>query len=416
MGHSAIEIKQCIQFSACISAANLALGSSAKNARLHSMDVRTLSNHSSPFVPFEIPCVVSDLPDPEEYFGWISQAHERNYFSNFGPICEQLSEEMIETFGLEEETCIPCANATAGLSAALIAANVSGPVLMPGFTFPATASAIMAAGLEPLVMDVKEGTWAIGAEVLDHVLAETGAKAVILVAPFGIWQDFSAHVDVCRQHGASVIIDNAAGLGVTRISLQRTPDVFEVFSLHATKPLGVGEGGLVFCHQSSATRVRSALNFALTTQNDACGPTWGFNGKLSELHAAVGLAQIRRRDRIIPQRQQFVAEYISLFDGMADFIAPQDPSCAPWQVYPIAMPNAQIADVAQAKAADLGVEFRRYYRPSLSKWRGLKTNGACPVSESLSSRMLALPVRSGTVATTAAGLIEKVQHAIMTAL
>ncbi|CAN5253091.1 aminotransferase class I/II-fold pyridoxal phosphate-dependent enzyme [soil metagenome] len=365
---------------------------------------------------FSFPCVVSDLPAPEEYLVWLKQAHARNYFSNFGPLCEQLSNEMLATFGFEKETCVPCASATAGLSAALIAANVSGFVLIPGFTFPATASAVLAAGLTPLIIDVEEESWVVGADELDAALSRSGAKAAILVAPFGMHCDFSPHLNVCRQHDAVAVIDNAAGLGVVRTHGGRGQNVFEVFSLHATKPMGIGEGGLIFCHETVEGRLKSALNFGLATYHQPAGPIWGFNGKLSELHAAIGLAQLRRRDWIVLGRQQFVTEYIRLAQNLPQLNTPDMASRAPWQIFPIAMPDAASADRAEKAAMALGVEFRRYYRPSLSQWPGLKTIGPCPVSESLSSRMVALPVRSITHAKQASELVGLAWKAVMSAI
>lgn len=323
---------------------------------------------------------------------------------------------MTEAFGDPAERCVPCASATSGLSAALIAADVSGQVLIPAFTFPATLGAVLAAGLVPSVIDVDEDSWAIGADALDTALSASDAKAVILVAPFGMQCDFAAHRAVCRRHDAIVVIDNAAGLGVKRLNICDEESVFEIFSLHATKPMGIGEGGLIFCHKNVERKLRSVLNFGLGTYADPRGPNWGFNGKLSELHAAIGLAQLQRRDWIVQGRQRFAGAYIALLAQYPELSSPTAMQLAPWQIFPLAMPDRRSADAAEMAAADLGIEFRRYYRPSLSQWPNIQTIGTCPVSESLASRMLALPVRSVGRVEQASEIVALVKEAITSAM
>lgn len=320
---------------------------------------------------------------------------------------------LLENFGLDGEACVPCNSATSGLSAALIASGCAGPVLVPGFTFPATYGAVLAANLEPLIMDVSEANWAIAPDTLAAALEHTNAKGVMLVSPFGLRVDFAEHVEICRRWGVVAVIDSAAGLGVQRINRCADPSVFEVFSLHATKPLGVGEGGAIYCADSMATALRRALNFGLPAVDSGNNPppSWGFNGKLSEMHAAVGLAQMQRYGRMIAGRQRFAALYQTV---LADFpvVFPRDQvGSTPWQVFPVLADTERSLEAISAELAKSGIEVRRYYRPSLSRWPGAKLAGDCPVSESLAARMLALPVRSVIEAGEGMKIISRVQEA-----
>lgn len=336
--------------------------------------------------------------------------HERGYYTNFGPLHDEMVQGMLAEFGMQGENCVACCNATAGLSAALIAADVAGRVLMPAFTFPATMSAIRAAGLQPILMDVSPETWLPSVDELTKALVATGASAVILVAPFGIRHDFAAHIEACRSLGVTTIIDCAAGMGVPRLNPCDGPDVFEVFSLHATKPFGIGEGGLIYCHESMTAAVRSALNFALPSHASPAGPHWGFNGKLSEIHAAIGLAQLQRYRDIIAQRQVFAAAYFAMLEEFPEIVTPPRDSVAPWQIFPALLPSETMADAAVAIAAQKGVELRRYYRPSLSQWRGVEAATPCPVSEDLAARMIALPVRSAVTIADAQPIVGRISE------
>jgi len=320
--------------------------------------------------------------------------------------------QLAEEFGAEGEVCVTCSSATAGLSAALIASRCTGPVLVPAFTFPATYGAVRAAGLEPLVMDVDPLTWAVTPEALDKMFALTGARGVILVAPFGLQIEFSEHIAVCRRHGAIVVIDCAAGLGVARSNSCNNPAVFEVFSLHATKPLGIGEGGAVFCAEAIAPAVRSALNFGLPNSNKGLALDWGFNGKLSELHAAIGLAQLERYRPMIVGRQRFVEIYQALLGEFPIAFPRSSPMAASWQVFPVLFDSENDLLSMSAELANEGIEVRRYYRPSLSLWPGTRLAESCPVSERLASCMMALPVRSVADASEAEPIMERVRFAM----
>lgn len=360
-----------------------------------------------------IPCVQSDLPDPSAYARYIEEAHSLNWYSNFGSLCEQLSADLLDHFGLDGEACVPCSSATSGLSAALIASSCEGPVLIPAFTFAATYGAVRAANLQPLVMDVCESNWAIAPHALASALDRTGARAAILVSPFGLRVDFREHMEICFSRGVIVIIDSAAGLGVQRINRCNSPSVFEVFSLHATKPMGIGEGGAIYCAEAMANPIRRALNFGLPLPDCAHipAPSWGFNGKLSELHAAVGLAQMRRYRPMIAGRQRFAAMYQSF---LLDYpvMCPQDPiHSSPWQVFPVLSATERSREALSAKLVEYGIEVRRYYRPSISQWPEAKLASECPVSERLSACMLALPVRSVASEAAAEPIITRVQQA-----
>jgi dTDP-4-amino-4,6-dideoxygalactose transaminase len=86
--------------------------------------------------------VVMDLPDPERFLPYLQAAHDSGWFTNFGPLARRLEEDLARIFGRHGEVCISASNATAGLSAALLAFGCKGRVLMPAFTFAASAGAV----------------------------------------------------------------------------------------------------------------------------------------------------------------------------------------------------------------------------------------------------------------------------------
>jgi len=339
--------------------------------------------------------VVPDLPDLSEYLPLLEEIGASGRYTNFGPLNGRLERELRAAYGAADETCVACSSATAGLSAALLASGKSGCVLLPAFTFPASLGAIRAAGMTPVVVDVNPHNWGLDTAQLERAFAQTDARLVMLVTPFGIRRDWQAELAVCRKWGAVAVIDNASGLGVARRTEDFDENVFEVFSMHATKPFAVGEGGVVFAHHRHERALRAALNFALDSYTQPAGPSWGFNGKLSEFHAAIGIAQLRRFADALKRRQACAAMYHSRLSGYPELIYPDEVGASPWQSFPVLLPNGTLAERFVDCAAAVGIEIRRYYRPSLSCWPQTRCFGPCPVAEDLADRMCVLPVRAG---------------------
>jgi dTDP-4-amino-4,6-dideoxygalactose transaminase len=366
--------------------------------------------------PFRYRLVAPDLPAPSEYLPLLEKIDENGWYSNFGPLVRRFESELLEAKGAPGETCVTCCNATAGLSAALLATGRSGPVLLPAFTFPASLGAVRAAGMTAIVADVDKDDWALGGDLLERAVAETGAGVIMLVAPFGMHRNLEAEVAVCRERGAAVVIDNASGLGGPRPGRGLGEEVFEVFSMHATKPFAVGEGGAIFAHHLHDGALRSALNFALNSYAEPRGPSWGFNGKMSEFHAAVGILQLARIGDIVRRRQAFAALYRDRLTHYPQIVCPQDIQCAPWQFFPVLLPSKMVAERFIETAAAVGVEIRRYYRPSLSRWPETRCFGPCPVAEDLADRLCVLPVRAAAAEHEASEIAVLVLDALRLAL
>ena len=334
-----------------------------------------------------------DLPAPSEYASLLEGLQASGWYSNFGPLSRKFEATLSDMFGAADEVCVVCSSATSGLTAALLTAGATGVILIPAFTFPASLAAARAAGMDAIVVDVDCESWSLGGALLDKALMATGACAVMLVAPFGIGKSWDDELAICRMHGAIAIIDNASGLGGTRRCHVASTDVFEVFSMHATKPFAIGEGGAIFAHFTHEAALRSTLNFGLRAHDEPHGRARGINGKMSEFHAAIGLAQAARFEAAVKRRRALAALYNERLSRYPHIHCPKDLQSSPWQSFPVLMPSLAAAQLFIAAAAEAGVEARRYYRPSLSRWPGARTFASCSVAEDLADRMCVLPVR-----------------------
>ncbi|KQX25926.1 MULTISPECIES: DegT/DnrJ/EryC1/StrS family aminotransferase [unclassified Sphingomonas] len=235
-----------------------------------------------------IPVARPRMPIAEALLPYLRRIDANRSYTNFGPLVAHLETRLADRLGVDPGCVVTVSNATAGLTLALrsVAEGRSGVCLIPSWTFVATAHAVAAAGFTPFLVDVDEASWAMTPGIaLDAVSRIDGPVAAIMpVAPFGAPVDVAAWDRFTAVTGIPVVIDAAAGHDA--VGAGETPCVV---SLHATKILGAGEGGYVVSRRPErivAIKQRSNFGFYGTRNAEVAA----FNAKMSEYHAAVGLA------------------------------------------------------------------------------------------------------------------------------
>lgn len=260
-----------------------------------------------------IPVARPRLPEAEALLPYLRRIDSARIYANWGPLNAELEQRLSARF---DAAVVTVSTATDGLACALRAVLEDKPApqrrglcLMPSWTFVATAHAALAAGLTPCFLDVEEESWALTPERLRESLLRAMARrpanwpdlpvsAAIVVAPFGLPLDPKPWDDFAARTGIPVVIDAAAAFDALKVGAAPT-----VVSMHATKAVCAGEGGFVATtNEDLARRVKRTANFGFFGARVAEVPGW--NAKLSEYHAAVGLASLLAW----PQRR---AEYMA---------------------------------------------------------------------------------------------------------
>jgi dTDP-4-amino-4,6-dideoxygalactose transaminase len=350
-----------------------------------------------PLIRFQAPA----LPPVSEIAAYFSAAERVRWFSNQGPCLKLLVERMDAYLGPGLH-CVPLANATSALALGLRAlARTDGPrreVVLPSFTFAAAVSAVLWAGLEPVFVDVEEGSWHLCPDALDAALERGTIAAVLAASTFGSppseairarWQTAGA------QAGVPVLVDSAAGFGAVtgggeRLGRQGTA---EVFSFHATKPFAIGEGGLLVSADAElAGRVSRLANFGF--QAGSVAAEVGFNAKLAEWPAATALAVLDGFGDVLAARRAHAAQLLA---GVGPHgYRPQAIDGEPaWQFVPVLAPSRAVRDAAIAIAASDGIELRAYFSVPLHRmpaFGGLPVAGSLAITERLAGRVLSLPM------------------------
>jgi dTDP-4-amino-4,6-dideoxygalactose transaminase/acyl carrier protein len=249
-----------------------------------------------------IPIMRPKLPSAERLAPYLREIDSSRIYSNFGPLALAFEERLAARFGLSGEKITTVANATLGLTLTLAAQRAPRGTLcaMPAWTFVASAHAATMAGLIPYFIDVDSSNWALDPDSIADTIASAPAAvgAVMPVVPFGQPIDVAAWDRFQSRTGLPVVIDAAAGFDA--ISPGAAP---AVISLHATKIFGLGEGAFVMSTDSSIIRdIRTRSNFGFAGTREAAMPA--ANAKLSEYHAAVGLAAF---DEWVDVRSEWIA-------------------------------------------------------------------------------------------------------------
>ena len=267
-------------------------------------------------------------------------------------------------------------------------------VIVPSYTFVATPGAALNAGYQPYFVDIDPRSLAISPERLfDHpMLPQAGAVIVVgpygRLVPYGDWQEFT------RLSGIPVVIDAAAGFDAVAADPENTiGDLPVMLSLHATKAFGVGEGGLILCRDAELLlRCGRALNFGFLDSREAL--VAGFNGKMSEYHAAVGLAAL---DAWPQTRAGFLAAaqaYRSAAQrsGLGGRIIAETGWASNYVLY--RAETAAEAVAAQQSLAQANIDFRLWYgvgchaHPAYAEF----PRDPLPVTEDVAPRIIGLPV------------------------
>ena len=239
-----------------------------------------------------IPVLKPKLPPAEALLPWLECVDDTRWYSNFGPLERRLRERLGDLAGVEAEALALFSSGTAALAIALraLVGKAGGLCLTPSWTHVGTASAVQAAGLEPYFVDCDAASWALDPAGLAPHLRDD-VRAVIPVVPFGAAFDYARWDAFAAETGIAVVIDAAAAFDQfihfgRQVPWGRTP---VMVSLHGTKVFGVGEGGLLASADTELIRRTQQLgNFGI--YDDSLIDDAFANAKMSEYHAAVGLA------------------------------------------------------------------------------------------------------------------------------
>jgi dTDP-4-amino-4,6-dideoxygalactose transaminase len=243
-----------------------------------------------------------------------------------------------------------------------------GEVILPSFTFAATAQAVAWNGLVPVFCDCLPRTCALDPEDVERNLTSR-TVAICPVYIFGLPPDVEAFLDLGRRKGLPVYFDSAQGLGATYCGQPAgTFGACEVFSLSPTKVVTAIEGGLVTTNDGIlADRLRGMRDYGKDPGNGEDMAYLGLSARMSELHAAVGLLSLRRMDELVKARLDPIAIYRDCLGALPGCSVQEFPSdrttSGNYFVLFISDTARKTRDQVCAALRDLGIQTKRYFYP-----------------------------------------------------
>ena len=231
-----------------------------------------------------------------EFSELAQEIFRRRWLTNRGPLVIEL-EQKLQAY-LQVDHVVLCANGTLALELAAQAAGLSGEVIVPSFTFIASAHALQWQGLKPVFCDIDPLTYNIDPEAIEALITPA-TRAILGVHLYGRPCEIERLQQIADRHGLSLLFDAAHAFGCRH---QGKPiggnGLCEVFSFHATKVFNTFEGGAVATNDAAlADKVRLLQNFGFQAEDHVIA--LGINGKMPEINAAMGLVNLEHLDSFI---------------------------------------------------------------------------------------------------------------------
>jgi dTDP-4-amino-4,6-dideoxygalactose transaminase len=341
-----------------------------------------------------IPVVKPYLPDRTKVDVYVDSIYETNYLTNNGPLVQELTGRLAEYLGINSDCLVLVANGSLALQLAYKALELSGDVITTPFSFIATASTLKWEGLNPVFVDIDKDSWNIDPRLIEQAITPD-TSAIVPVHVFGNPCDVESIQRIADKHNLKVVYD-AAHCFDTRLSGESILNHGDIstLSFHATKLFHTVEGGAVITKTKAlADKVRKMINFGLDGSGNV--DDLGTNAKMSEFHAAVGLAVLNDIEQIKLQRKQVWSHYELALVKFGLTQKRHEQSNNNFSYFPIVLESeCEVLETLTALSAR-GIQARRYFYPSLDSINGLDSGTYYSISRDVASRIICLPIWPG---------------------
>ncbi len=319
---------------------------------------------------------------------------------SLGPTIDRFEEAFAEA--VEAPYAAAVSSGTAGLHLLCVAAGV-GPgdeVITSPYSFVASANCAIYEGATPVFADIDPRTLNLDPSAVAAAVTER-TRAIVAVDIYGYPCELDELRAICDRHGLALVQDACEALGARyRGRLVGSHGPSAVFAFYPNKQMTTGEGGMVTTHSEDEWRLLRSLR----NQGRADSGGWleharlGFNYRIDDIRAALGLGQLEKLDEIISKRAAVAARYADVLSGIDGLELP----CADdvdhersWFVYVVGLPRGTDREAVIEVLNARGVQTARYlpciHLQSYMQERYGFRAGLCPVAEDVSSRTLALP-------------------------
>ena len=319
---------------------------------------------------------------------------------SLGPTIDRFEELFAERVGAPHAAAVSSGTAGLHLLCRIAGVGEGDEVITSPYSFVASANCFVYEGATPVFADVDERTMNLDPAAVEAAITER-TRAIVAVDIYGYPCELDALRALCDRHGLVLVQDACEALGAEyRGSSVGSHGVDAVFAFYPNKQMTTGEGGMVTTHSEEVRRQIVSLR----NQGRADGGGWleharlGFNYRLDDVRAALGIGQLEKLDEILALRQAAAARYAELLVDVEGVTLPHPDDAnhvRSWFVYVVTLARGVDREAVIAALERQGVATSRYL-PSIHLQAYMRERygfreGLCPVSEDLSRRTLALP-------------------------
>jgi dTDP-4-amino-4,6-dideoxygalactose transaminase len=345
-----------------------------------------------------------NIGNRERFLERIGDVLSRRWLSNNGCCVQELERRISELLGVRH--CIAVCNATVALEIAAQSLGFTGEVIVPSFTFVATAHALQWLGLTPVFCDVDRRTHNIDPCQIEALITPR-TSGIVGVHLWGRPCEVEALTRITENHGLSLIFDAAHAFGCSHKGrMIGNFGSLEVFSFHATKFFNTFEGGAIVTNDDAlAAKVRAMKNFGFCGQEETI--TVGTNGKMSEVSAAMGLTGLESLEEFVAiNRRNYQRYQAELADVPGICFMTFDERERHNYQYIVLEVDEALAQISRDQLLQIlhaeNIMARRYFYPGCHRVEPYRSQlprseSLLPVTENLANRVLVLP--SGTAVT-----------------
>ncbi|WP_371192552.1 DegT/DnrJ/EryC1/StrS family aminotransferase [Glaciecola sp. SC05] len=332
------------------------------------------------------------LPAFEKYTKYLELVYQKSWLTNNGPLVQELKARLEDYLGVKN--LLPVANGTLAMQLAYKVLKVKGNAVTTPFTFIATSSSLAWEGIKPKFADIDSQTYNL-CPLKAELAIDRKTTAIVPVHVYGNPCNVEAFEKLGQKHSVKIIYDaaHAFGVKVGNRSVLSYGDA-STLSFHATKVFHSVEGGaVIFRNSDDYERALLMTNFGINTKSMSIEDI-GINAKMSEVHAAMGLAVLDDIEFILEHRKSLFDLYNKNLTGCAQFPQWHKESTINGSYMPISFLNNEQSDFVLQKLQDNGISARRYFSPSLNHVDLYMSgnDGACSISADLALRTLCLPL------------------------
>ncbi|MGL4631674.1 MAG: DegT/DnrJ/EryC1/StrS family aminotransferase [Leadbetterella sp.] len=332
----------------------------------------------------------SFLPPKEEYFAQLSRIWDSGILTNNGPLVIELEKKLQDY--IQNPYLSYINNGTVAIQIALKAMDIKGSVITTPFSYCATTTSLIWEGIKPVFVDILPDDLNIDPDKIEAAI-QADTTAILATHVYGNPCQVEKIEQIAKKHNLKVIYDAAHAFGVDYKgkSLLAYGDV-STCSFHATKVFHTIEGGSIVCNSLDLDKkIRLMRSFGHIQDEYYLS---GINGKNSEFHAAMGLVNLGYLPKIIEGRKTVTRKYDQGLKWV-NCVKPTEISSDishNFAYYPIILNSEKTClEIINALNSE-NIYPRRYFYPSLNTLPYLEKNYSCPNSESISNRVISLPL------------------------